>query len=118
MSNTFFSIAVDCADAVTVADFWAGALGRQVAEHPTREHAVVLVDEAGVHGPRLAFHQVPEPKTVKNRLHLDLITTDFEAETARLVSLGATKIRDVDQGGARWTTFGDIEGNEFDLIAG
>jgi hypothetical protein len=61
---------------------------------------------------------VPEPKTVKNRLHLDLITTEFEAETDRLAGLGAQKVRDVQQGGARWTTFRDIEGNEFDLIAG
>jgi hypothetical protein len=118
MSNTFFGIAVDCADAAAVADFWAAALGRQVAPHPSREHAVILADDGGVHGPRLAFHQVPEAKTVKNRLHLDLITTEFDAEVMRLVSLGATKVRDVEEAGGRWTTFGDIEGNEFDLIAG
>ena len=118
MSNTFFGVAVDCADAAALARFWAEVLGRAVAEHPTPEHAVVLVDDEGVHGPRLAFHQVPEPKTAKNRLHLDLITTDFEAESKRLVGLGAHKLRDIEQGGARWTTFGDIEGNEFDLIAG
>jgi catechol 2,3-dioxygenase-like lactoylglutathione lyase family enzyme len=117
MSNTFFGVAVDCADAAAVANFWAEVLGRQLADHPTRENAVVLVDDAGVHGPRLAFHQVPEPKTVKNRVHLDLITTEFEAETERLVGLGAQKVRDLEQGGARWTTFRDIEGNEFDLIA-
>jgi len=73
MSNTFFGVAVDCADAAALARFWAEVLGREVADHPTQEHAVVLVDGEGVHGPRLAFHQVPEPKTVKNRLHLDLI---------------------------------------------
>jgi hypothetical protein len=55
---------------------------------------------------------------VKNRLHLDLITTEFDAETQRLLDLGARQVRDVRQGGARWTTFADIEGNEFDLIAG
>jgi catechol 2,3-dioxygenase-like lactoylglutathione lyase family enzyme len=118
MSNTFFGVAVDCADAAALASFWAEVLGREVAEHPTEQHAVVLVDDEGVHGPRLAFHQVPEPKTVKNRLHLDLITTEFEVETKRLLGLGAQKIRDIEQGGGRWTTFGDVEGNEFDLIAG
>jgi catechol 2,3-dioxygenase-like lactoylglutathione lyase family enzyme len=118
MSNTFFGVAIDCVDAATVANFWAEVLGRQVADHPTREHAVVLVDDDGVHGPRLAFHQVPEPKTVKNRVHLDLIATEFEAETDRLVGLGAQKVRDIEQSGARWTTFRDIEGNEFDLVAG
>jgi catechol 2,3-dioxygenase-like lactoylglutathione lyase family enzyme len=117
VSNTFFGVAVDCADAAAVARFWADVLGRDIAECPTRENAVVLVDDEGVHGPRLAFHQVPEPKTVKNRLHLDLITTEFEAETERLIGLGAHKIRDIEQGGGRWTTFADIEGNEFDLIA-
>jgi predicted enzyme related to lactoylglutathione lyase len=118
VSNAFFGVAVDCIDAASLARFWADVLGREVADHPTRENAVVLADDQGVHGPRLAFHQVPEPKTTKNRLHLDLITTDFEAETKRLVGLGGHKLRDVEQGGARWTTLGDIEGNEFDLIAG
>lgn len=55
---------------------------------------------------------------MKNRLHLDLISPTFEAESERLVALGATRIRDVAQGFARWTTFADPEGNEFDLIAG
>jgi hypothetical protein len=49
---------------------------------------------------------------------MDLITTDFEVETERLLALGADKLRDIEQGDARWTTFADIEGNEFDLIAG
>ena len=118
MSNTFFGVAIDCVDAAAVANFWAEVLGRQIADHPTREDAGVLVDDPGVHGPRLEFHQVPEPKTVKNRLHLDLIATEFEAENDRLVGLGAQKVQDIEQSEARWTTFRDIEGNEFDLIAG
>jgi catechol 2,3-dioxygenase-like lactoylglutathione lyase family enzyme len=118
VSNTFFGVAIDCADAAALAQFWADVLGREVAEHPTAANAVVLIADEGAHGPRLAFHQVPEGKTVKNRLHLDLITTDFELETERLIGLGAQPIRDIEQGGARWTTFGDVEGNEFDLIAG
>jgi hypothetical protein len=61
---------------------------------------------------------VPEAKVVKNRVHLDLISESFDAETERLVSLGAQKLHDVESGNARWTTFADIEGNEFDLIAG
>jgi len=78
----------------------------------------VLVDDAAVDGPRLAFHQVPEPKTVKNRVHLDLIATEFEAETDRLVGLGAQRVGAIEQNGTRWTRFRDVEGNEFDLIAG
>jgi hypothetical protein len=61
---------------------------------------------------------VPEPKTVKNRLHLDLVSDTFDAETGRLLSLGARRLRDLQGDKSRWTTFADIEGNEFDLIAG
>jgi len=61
---------------------------------------------------------VPEPATVKNRLHLDIITDTFAAETERLPGLGARRLRDVQRGKFRWATFADIEGNEFDLIAG
>jgi hypothetical protein len=57
MSNTFFGVAIDCIDAASVATFWATVLGRQMADHPSRENAVVLMDDAAVHGPRLAFHQ-------------------------------------------------------------
>jgi hypothetical protein len=118
MSNTFFGLSVDCNDAATLAQFWADVLGRGLAADPSSESAVVTVDAEGIHGPRLGFHRVPEPKSVKNRLHLDLINTEFDAETQRLLGLGARRIHDVEQGGARWTTFADIEGNEFDLIAG
>ena len=61
---------------------------------------------------------MPEPKTVKNRLHLDVISDTFDAETARLLRLGAQRLHDVQGDKFRWTTFADIEGNEFDLIAG
>jgi hypothetical protein len=118
MSSTVAGLSVDCADAGAVARFWAEALGREIAEHPTEQNAVVPVGADPAAGPRLAFHQVPEAKTVKNRLHLDLITTDFDAESTRLMGLGARKVRDVEASGARWTTFADVEGNEFDLIAG
>jgi hypothetical protein len=118
MSNTVIGLSVDCADAGAVASFWAEALGRQVAENPTEQNAVVSVGDDLTLGPRLSFHQVPEAKTVKNRLHLDLITSDFDAESARLIGLGARKVQDVEANGNRWTTFADVEGNEFDLIAG
>jgi hypothetical protein len=117
MSNTFFSLAVDCHDAAVLARFWGEVLGREVGEDPTPEEAVLEPDPDSVHGPRVVFHRVPEAKTVKNRLHFDLISAEFETETQRLVGLGARPLRDVESGLARWTTFADIEGNEFDLIA-
>jgi Glyoxalase-like domain len=51
-------------------------------------------------------------------VHLDLISDTFDAETERMLSLGAQRLRDLQADKTRWTTFADIEGNEFDLIAG
>ena len=118
MSIEFFGISVDCTDAAAVAQFWGAVLGRQLADGATSEDAVLLVEPEALSGPRLAFHRVPETKVSKNRLHLDIITHSFDSESKRLLSLGAKKVRDVQHGSARWTTFVDIEDNEFDLIAG
>jgi len=116
LSNSLFAVAFDCADAAALARFWADVLGRQVADDATSERAVLLPGDGGA--PRITFNQVPEPKTVKNRLHLDVVSDTFDAETKRLLSAGAQRLRDVQRDNFRWTTFADIEGNEFDLIAG
>jgi Glyoxalase-like domain len=118
MSNSLFAVAIDCADAGALARFWADVLGRQVAEGATSQRAVLLAGGADVSGPCFVFNKVPEAKTVKNRLHLDLISDTFAAETERLLGLGARRLRDLQAGESCWTTFADIEGNEFDLIAG
>jgi predicted enzyme related to lactoylglutathione lyase len=115
MSNTVYGLSVDAADAEKLAHFWAEALGQDITSGASTEFATLAPDGTT---PRLTFHQVPEPKSVKNRLHLDLISRTFEAESQRLLTLGATRIRDIEAGSARWTTFADPEGNEFDLIAG
>ena len=115
MSSSVFGLSIDCGDAAKLARFWADVLGSSVSPDPTPESAAI---DADGNTPRLAFHQVPEAKTVKNRLHLDLISTQYGAESERLLALGATRIRDVERGAARWTTFADPEGNEFDLVAG
>ena len=81
-----------------------------------RRHTSIAEPSPSI-GPLLLFHRVPEGKTVKNRVHLDLATTDSEAQSARLLELGAAKLRDITEDGRlRWTTFADPEGNEFDLI--
>ena len=118
MSNSLVAIAIDCADAPALARFWADVLGRQVAEDSTSEHVILLAGDGDSSEPLIAFNAVPEPKVVKNRVHLDLISDTFAAETERLLSMGARKLRDVQGDKSRWTTFADIEGNEFDLIAG
>ena len=115
MSSSVLGLSIDCSDAAKLAYFWADVLGSSVNSDPTPEFAAI---DAANGAPRLAFHQVPEAKTVKNRLHIDLISAQFGAESERLLALGATRIRDVERGGARWTTFADPEGNEFDLVAG
>ena len=115
MSSSVLGLSIDCGDAAKLAQFWADVLGSSVSPDPSPESAAI---DAHGSAPRLAFHQVPETKTVKNRLHLDLISPQFGTESERLLALGATRIRDVEHGRARWTTFADPEGNEFDLVAG
>ena len=116
MTMSVAGLSIDCADAAVLAGFWSEALGRPVAPGADAEHAAIdATDPAS--GPRLSFHKVPEPKTVKNRLHLDLRTDQFEAESDRLTGLGATAIRSFERPTIRWTTFADPEGNEFDLLA-
>ena len=117
MSNSLYAVTLDCSDAPALARFWADVLGLQIAENATAEHAVLLADGAAS-GPRINFIKVPEPKVVKNRVHLDIVSDTFEAETERLLSLGAQKLNEVEAGKSHWITFADIEGNEFDLIAG
>jgi predicted enzyme related to lactoylglutathione lyase len=118
MSSTVFAVAFDARDAQAVATFWAAALGRTVADGASGDNAAVSADPA-IPGSRIGFHRVPEGKTVKNRVHFDLITTDFDAEVDRLIGLGATKLNEVKKdGGAHWATMADPEGNEFDIIDG
>jgi predicted enzyme related to lactoylglutathione lyase len=116
MSSTVFGVSFDAQDAKVVASFWAQVLGRNLADGASVDNASIDADPT-VPGSRIGFHKVPEAKSVKNRLHLDLITTDFDAEIERLVGLGAKKLNEVDAG-AHWVTLGDPEGNEFDVIAG
>jgi len=118
MSNSFYAVTFDCSGAPDLARFWGAVLGRQVAGDSTPEHAELLAGDGAASGPRLLFSKVREPKIVKNRVHLDIISDTFGAETERLLRLGAQKLNEVEAGKSRWTTFADIEGNEFDLIAG
>jgi predicted enzyme related to lactoylglutathione lyase len=118
MSSTVFGVAFDAQDAQAVASFWAAALGRTVVDGASGDNAAISADPA-IPGSRISFHRVPEGKTVKNRVHLDLITTDFEAEVDRLLGLGATKLNEVKKDTvAHWATLADPEGNEFDVIDG
>ena len=67
--------------------------------------------------PGLLFELVPEPKTGKNRLHLDFRPADQDAEVQRLLGLGATRA-DIGQGDVSWVVLADPEGNEFCVLSG
>lgn len=110
-------IDIDCADPSLLAGFWAQALGWRVTYADQSEH--VLEPPAGSAqdgvAPDLLFLQVPEPKTVKNRLHLDLRPDDQTAEVGRLLALGASHV-DIGQGEHSWVVLADPEGNEFCVL--
>jgi len=134
-----FQVTVDAVHPHDLADWWAEALGWQVesqdeafirrmlavgaaAESDTTEHRGALVWRAGAAitspdagRPRVLFQAVPEGKTVKNRLHLDVRVgaERQEAEVARLLRLGATELWRAAQGPSSWVTMADPEGNEF-----
>jgi Glyoxalase-like domain len=116
MSMSVIGLSIDCANAAALARFWSEVLGRPVNPGADAENAAIDAADP-TRGPRLSFHKVPEPKTVKNRLHLDLRTDQFATETKRLIDLGATRTRGIEKPTVRWTTFADPEGNEFDLVA-
>ena len=117
MYASILNITFDCADARAQALFWAAVTGWTAEQHgaaPGRaEYAVVPPGEST---PRLYFTTVPEPKTAKNRVHLDLIPPgeDAEAELARLLGLGAA-VADTQPPDVSWLVLADPEGNEFCL---
>lgn len=111
MTPSLASIAFDCTDVAAIARFWAALLDRVMPEDVDGD----FVQLAGE--PTLSFVTVPEHKTVKNRVHLDLEVADIAAAVDRAVALGAIRLRDFDENGYRWTTLADPGGNEFDLVA-
>jgi len=105
---------MDCTDLDGQAAFWCEALGfREVGRDPDM---VRLEAPPGTDGLALLFLQVvPEPKSAKNRLHLDWDVADMQAEADRLVALGATKGEQRWRGRVAWICMQDPEGNEFCL---
>jgi predicted enzyme related to lactoylglutathione lyase len=117
MSISLLGLSFDTQDAARLAHFWARALHRTVDDGATEDFASIAADPDGRFGVVLMFHKVPEGKTVKNRVHLDLQALDVGAEADRLTSLGAQQIRSLAENNNRWITFQDPEGNELDLVA-
>ncbi|NED98371.1 VOC family protein [Phytoactinopolyspora alkaliphila] len=121
-------VVFDCGNPAALARFWAAALDdydvapydeeamaylkAQGIDDPEDDPSVLVEPRSGV-GPRLWFNLVPEPKQAKNRLHIDITSDDFDAELRRLTGLGASTLREDEQG---WTVMADPEGNEFCLM--
>jgi hypothetical protein len=134
-------IVIDCADPARLAQFWVNALHYQIQDPPTGyqsweqflqaqgipqedwNKASAIVDPQGAR-PRIYFQRVPEPKTVKNRVHIDLGQNPpgtpleerrprVDAEVERLKSLGASELYRKEEFHEYWVTMADPEGNEF-----
>ena len=123
MTSFILNVTFDCRAPVPVARFWAEVTGWPLRQHDdTPGHEEYSVSpptwdpESLSGGPRLYFVQVPEPKQVKNRLHLDIFPDDTSQadELARLTRLGATVVGGQPKD-AGWIILADPEGNEFCL---
>jgi predicted enzyme related to lactoylglutathione lyase len=115
-NDVVLAVVLDCADLARSAAFWCGALGYTAEPlSPGRYRRLLPANGNGV---ELLLQRVPEPKTGKNRLHLDLRVPDLEAEVARLVSLGAQCITEnrVEEDGWAWHVLADPDGNEFCVL--
>ncbi|MFD6884875.1 VOC family protein [Streptomyces sp. NPDC059957] len=116
MVSVVQNVAIDCADAYGLARFWSGVTGRPLDPdaRPGDPATQVLLAE----GPALYFNEVPEAKTVKNRIHLCLRPeVSREQEVDRLLDLGAVLVADRrEPDGSGWAVLADPEGNEFCVL--
>jgi predicted enzyme related to lactoylglutathione lyase len=110
-------LVLDCQEPKRLANFWREALGYR--DYYMDASLAVLVPKDGIASP-LLLQGVPEPKVCKNRMHLDIVVDDVEAEVHRLQALGAHRIDEGVQsfGGTRWVRMSDPELNEFCVSTG
>jgi len=107
------NITIDATDPERLAQFWSAATGYEIKRHVG---PYVVLEQPTTRYPRLLFQRVPEPRTGKNRIHLDFYAEDPAANVERLVRLGATKGQLVEEDGMRWMVMTDPEGNEFCVV--
>lgn len=108
-------VIVDAKDPAALGQWWANALGWVVVDD-SADSGDFEIRASPDRLPGLLFGPVPEPKTIKNRLHLDFRPIDRDAEVERLLALGA-KRADVGQGEESWVVLVDPEGNEFCVLS-
>ena len=139
---TSIQVVIDCVDPAALGEFWAAALGYRVQEPPAgfatwqdflaaqgipeaEWNSANAVVDPEQRGPRIFFQRVPEPKTAKNRLHLDLNVGGgrqiplavrrerVDQEVVRLQHIGAGLVQPMDERDEYWVVMRDPEGNEF-----
>ena len=112
-------VVMDCTDPVALADFWQAAIGFEVRTGDGDPY--VTLSGSTLRRPlnHLTLQRVPEPKTVKNRTHLDLFAGDVGTEVDRLVALGATVTESLagSDDEVILATMADPEGHEFCVVA-
>ena len=121
MASRLRNVTVDCADALKLARFWAEVLGWNVYHDDDPEVLVAPEFPPRRDGPTMLFIPVPEPRTVKNRMHVDIQPTDRtrDEEVERLLALGATLVEDHRKAdGLGWMWLADPEGNDFCVECG
>jgi len=119
--SSIVNVTFDCSDAESVARFWSEVTRWPLSKEDMPGNPFWLVSDGGGAAPSLVFVEVPEPKRVKNRVHLDLLPQDGpqDQEVARIEALGARIVddrREVTPGG--WVVMADLEGNEFCVEGG
>ena len=112
-------VVMDCADPVRLADFWEAAIGFEVRTGDGDPY--VTLSGSTLRRPlnHLTLQRVPEPKTVKNRTHIDLFAGDVQAEVDRLVAIGATVSETLvgADDDLAFAAMADPEGHEFCVVA-
>jgi hypothetical protein len=113
MPARFKDLCLDAGDHQALADRWCAALGyvRRAEERPRPPDWPVPIEDPAGQGPLIWINPVPEPKSVKNRMHLDVV-----GDKAELLSLGARMVRARDEE-IDWDILADPEGNEFCVFA-
>ena len=105
-------VEIDVADLDRSAEFWVGLLGLKVAGRTGN----YLEFEKQANGPVLYLQRVPERKTAKTRVHLDISVKDLDAAVAKAEGLGAKKVQAFDEEGERFVVMQDPDENEFCLV--
>ncbi len=114
---TRLGLVLDCSNPDELAKFWAPALGYTIVGGAG---AYVMLLPSAPGPPQLLLQRVPEPKSAKNRMHLDIHAVDIDAEAERLEGLGARRVSSSphEESGTRWHLMADPEGNELCVCDG